>query len=268
MKRLSRVLAILFALVLSLSMVACSRVDSEQLLTTTASEYTTTTTTTAPDETLSVYREDIINAVLETEDTTWSGKDWREGCIQFMDLNFDGKLEFVLRCFSNGGFSLSSTSPSEVFYFNSKLTRANDWFGFNDELTGYYNTVTKEFLLLQPQRTDHGYDLNYVLYNNILEFDGVNIKDDFCYSSMDKQDDPKDNVYYDGAYAYSDSYTPNVITKEQYDSINAGIIKDCVNINMKYDKIMLEDWANYTASQKREVLEKAYDSFSYDVFLH
>lgn len=260
-----RVFVVVLTLVLCINLFACTEDDSNQLATTTTSVNTSETIATVPDESLIQYREDIINAVLDKEGTTWSGSDWGEGCIQFIDFNFDGKLEFVLRCFSNGGFSLSSTSPSEAFYYDGELTRANDWFGFNDELTGYYNTLNKEFILLQPKKSINGYDLNYTLYNNIIEFDGMNVNDDICYSSMEKKDDPKDNIYYDGANGYLDSAMSNVITKEQYDTINADVIKDCVNINMQYDKIELRDWFNYSANQKREALEKAYDSFTYDI---
>lgn len=211
------------------------------------------------------YKEEFIDAVLDSEGDLWDAVGAvGYAYLKLIDLNFDGKIEFIKQYSDDGGFSLSSTSPIDVFYYeNGKLVKANTTVGINNELTGYYNEVTNKYMLIQPFKGFNGYDNNYTLYNQILEFNGKDMRRLF-YSSMIKKDNPSDNVYYDGPNGYLGTEKSNIITKEEYDSLNNEIIKNCVNINMQYQKIKCLDWINYSSSQKRQALEEAYDSFTYD----
>lgn len=211
------------------------------------------------------YKDELIDAILKTENDIWSIECSTATLAKFLDLNFDGKLEFIAQFGSDdNGYSLKSTANAAVYYLdNNKLVKAENWCGLNKELTGYYNKVNNQYFLLQPMKAFNGYDDNYTLYNNILKFDGSDVSK-FCYSSMEKKDNPSDNVYYDGANGYAGAEESNVITKSQYDLINAEIIKDCVNINLKYSTIDRSSWINYSTTEKKQALENAYDSFTYD----
>lgn len=208
------------------------------------------------------YKDEFIDAILKSEGDLWNEEGSTSyGYFKLIDLNFDGRIEFIKQWSDDSGYSLSSTSPAAVYYLkNNKLVQAESWCGLNNELTGYYDEVTNEYILLQPSKTFNGYDNNYTLYNNTLEFDGIDVSE-YCYTSMIKKDDDANNIYYKGGYGDN---TAKKITKSEYDSINFEIINNCVNINLQYDKINGLDWINYSSSQKRQALEKAYDSFTYD----
>lgn len=212
------------------------------------------------------YKDDFINAILESEGDLWGG-DSLAVVIKFLDLNFDGKPEFIVQ-FGDNGYSLSSTAPSTVLYYeNNNILKAKSWCSINDELAGYYDKANNQYLLLQSSKKfSSGYDdnNNWDLDNYILNFDGNDVSQDI-YSSMKHRynatDGTEKNEYYAGAEL------SNSIIKEEYDSINSKIVENCVNVNMQTDKIYY--WGTfkmYSDSEKRQALEKAYDSFTYDKY--
>ncbi len=218
------------------------------------------------------YKEDFINAILETEGDLWGGNSTAV-VIKFLDLNFDGKLEFIVQ-FGDNGYSLGSTAPTDVFYYeNNEIIKAKTVIGINDELTGYYDKSNNQYFLLQSSKSlVNGYDdnNNWDLYNYIFKFDGNDVSKDI-YSSMNHRynttDGTETNVYYDGANGYAGAELSNSITKEEYDSINSRIVENCVNVNMQTDKIYYwRTFKKYSDSEKRQALEKAYDSFTYDKY--
>lgn len=215
------------------------------------------------------YKEDFINAILESEGNLWGGGNSTAVVIKFLDLNFDGKPEFIVQ-FGDNGYSLSSTAPTAVLYYdNNNILKANSWCRINDELAGYYDKVNSRYFLLQSSKVfSSGYDdnNNWDLDNYILNFDGNDVSQNI-YSSMihryNTTDGTETNVYYDGA----NEELSNSITKEEYDSINSRIVENCVNVNMQTDKIYYwSTFKKYSDSEKREALEKAYESFTYDKY--
>ena len=203
------------------------------------------------------YKDSFIDAIIKSENESWNMESavGGHGYIKMIDMNFDGKMEFIQQHSSDDGFSLSSTSPADVYYYeDGKLIRCETVCGLNNELTAYYNQEDGNYFFLQPKKSFHGYDENYALENQVIEFVSNDISK-WCYSCENE------GLYYDGLY-HSDSV--NEISKEEYDAINEEVIKDCVKVNMQYGKIERLDWLDYSESEKREALERIYDEFSYD----
>ena len=209
------------------------------------------------------YRDSFIKALLESNDVIWDGS----VVIKFVDLNFDGNLEFITQ-FGDNGYSLSTTAPTAVYYYkNNKIVKAPSWCSVNDSLTGYYNKTDNKYLLLQSSKgfPNGGHKVNdWDLENYILKFNGSDVFEN-VYSSRKHRyntaNKTETNYYYDGGLYENKS--PNLISKKQYDNINNKVIENCVNINMQSKKIYYTDFYKYSYSQKKKALEDSYNAFSY-----
>lgn len=218
----------------------------------------------------SSYKENFISALLESENK------WYNSDFTFIDLNFDGELEFIT---TNRVGATATTMPAVAYYYeNGRVQKANGSFttflsydGLGSPI-GYYDKVSKQYMLLGHTH------LHFDAANNwggsfVLDFDNGNIIMNY-YSAKevigDFQTEPTIH-YYNGANAVADgpfgdyfSADCNEITEKEYNEINDKKLEKLVNINMKCETINSSDWEKYSASEKRQALEKSYDAFTYD----
>ncbi len=212
------------------------------------------------------YKEDFINALLENEDEWYQNGGATVGyqsALTFTDLNFDGKPEFIMQY---GGGSMRNNNASAYYFSNNKIYKTNTQ--FQNNLTGYYDKSNNDYVILGNAQALNG--VNYRWCGNFeLSFDGENIMSDY-YSSYRAKDENYTGkfkyTYYNGANGYADVNGISEITEAEYNKINEEKLKNLVNINMKREFILCSDWKKYSASEKRQALEKAYDSFTYDKY--
>lgn len=204
------------------------------------------------------YRDDFIQALLENE-STWLGDSDICDKFQFVDINFDGNLEFVTT-----GCNPTSTSPTSCVYYyeNNEIKKAG---GFTGSLTGYYNKTENRYLILGEDYM-HIDAANNWQGNYILNFDGREVTQDYYSSEAVVGDFSSGSTihYYIGANGFGSSDGCEEITEERYNEINDTMLKDLVDINMNYGTISCSDWKNYTDSKKWQKLEKFYYTFTYD----
>ncbi len=212
------------------------------------------------------YKEDFINALLENEDewyVNWGASVGYQSELTFTDLNFDGKPEFIMQY---GGGSMRNNDASAYYFSNNKLFEANTW--FQNNLTAYYNKSNNSYVMLGNAYAKDG--VNYWWCGDFeLSFDGINIISDYYSSYIAEDLNYTGNfiyTYYNGANGYGDVNGLSKITETEYNKINEEKLKNLVNINMKREFILCSDWEKYSASEKRQALEKAYDSFTYDKY--
>ena len=220
------------------------------------------------------YKYDFIEALLENEDfwyNNWGPSVRYSSAITFIDLDFDGKLELIMQY---GGGSMANCEADAFYFDGSKVCKADsdkktaNNKGFENGLTGYYDTVNKEYVLLGNSyfrmSAMEGWSGNFV-----LNYKSNSITTDY-YSSMSFSSpiwEPKPTyTYYNGAKTYANSDGYSTISESQYNSINEAKLLNLVNINMRREYILCEDWEDYTYSEKYEALEWAYDGFTYDKF--
>ena len=67
-------------------------------------------------------------------------------------------------------------------------------------------------------------------------------------------------------YLWGNVEGANEISEEKYNKINISVLSDCVNANMVSNVVRSTDWKGKSTSQKRSLLENAYNSFSYDKY--
>lgn len=231
------------------------------------------------------YKENIINAIIDNEDV-WS-KNWfgsgYYGCgtIKFIDLNFDGNLEFVV---THPCGSLRNVSNMVYYYENGTLCYANGGeenyiiqgyagaYGYSGlNLKGYYVNEEQGIILLGTSMLystmADGFTGNYILEfkNNELLIDYYSAE----YSDSERFTlAPPKITYYDNAEVIGRVGSANIITENEYKMINDSMIENCIDINMSYSSIKSTDWEYYSESTKRRILEQAYDSFTYDKYLY
>ena len=217
------------------------------------------------------YKDNIINAVLKNE-KLWNVSAWN-GCgyygygfIEFIDLNFDGKLEFVV---TNPCGSMRNVSSSVYYLSNGTLKKATggdkseliDSFScINLKLSGYYNTSSKQYKIIGKS----GFSLsvgNFWTGDYLLTFDGQKINVNY-YSSYTVTNNTN-YKYYNGAVCWGDSSNAKVISEKEYNNINSNAIKNCQNINLKTKQITSNDWSKYSYTSKKNALIQSYNSFSY-----
>lgn len=218
----------------------------------------------------SSYKEDFINALLENEDEwyeNWGTPIVYPSALMFTDLNFDGKLEFIMQY--GGGSMLNCDADAYYFDGNNiclavsdKKTANNK--GFDNLLTGYYDTQNKKYVLLGESYCKVSVQEGWI-GNFELSFNGTSITSDYyCAHYYAYNTESSKHTYYNGASRYVDHRGFSEISEDDYNKINEEKLKNLVNINMSFEQILCLDWENYSDSEKREALEKAYDSFTYD----
>ncbi len=241
----------------------------------------------------STYRDEFIDALLEQED------EWNNSYYYFIDLNFDGQLEFVtgwwqmtveyeetVYCYSDGDIcSVGVLYRGAPDYNDTSIGLSSE----APPLVGYYDTLEDKYVILGESSSVNAagaicWDVNYM-----IDYNGANISEFsnslkyystryifYCFEDDDYYNNDKryvDVKYYDGAndfiYLHLNDDAGlsgcNEITEDEYNAINDSMLENLVNINMTYDTIDSSTWSGYTTtSEKRAALEAAYDSFSYD----
>lgn len=223
------------------------------------------------------YRENIIDAILKhendwTDNWYYSGY-YGDGTLEFLDLNFDGNLEFVVTypCGSMGNISRN------IYYFSGgQLCKAgggdksNLVSGYSGiKLTGYYDKNTSKYKLLGSSfMSDSVSDWKKCNYS--LSFDGKDVKINYysaeTMSSNYGKINPPLHKYYNGAYSFENLGNANEIFESEYNKINNKMLENCIDINLSSKTVKSSDWKRYSTNEKRKALEESYDSFKYDKY--
>lgn len=217
-----------------------------------------TAVTSSAEETVNdSYKDDFISALLGSED------EWLDssgsGTLQFIDFNFDGKLEFVVK---KDGTSANSYVKCFCFDGNS-INEAIMLSGYKDyDFNAYYDTQRQKYVVFGLYSDHSNADPYYYNYDNAeIEFNGINFISEI-YSGL--RYDGEDYGADDSKFTYYNAQK-EVIEKSEYDSINSGMLENCVDINMTYDNITWLDYSSYP-QLKKDSLTELYDSFTYDQY--
>ncbi|MBE6824201.1 MAG: hypothetical protein E7513_02525 [Ruminococcaceae bacterium] len=217
------------------------------------------------------YKDNIINAVLNNQskwyDSYLAYKGYYGcGSIEFIDLNFDGNLEFIV----NYPCSDIGDSYRDIYYYeNGKLIESYGgdhspdgtyvgYLGFS--LDAYYDKSTGGYKLLGTSMLNMGEGNDTVYANYTLNYDGSYIT--LNYYSAETISSSGKTTYYDDAKSWGNTYGANKISKSMYNSINANVTKNCVNANLSTYKVSMQHWATYSTSKKKSLLTESYNSFS------
>lgn len=223
------------------------------------------------------YRENIIDAILKHENdwtNNWYyGGYYGDGTFEFIDLNFDGNLEFVVT-YPCG--SMRNISRNIYYFSGGKLCKAGGGdksdlvSGYSGlKLTGYYDKNTNEYKLLGSSFLS-AYISDWTKGNYSLFFDGKDIEINY-YSAETMDSDygkinPPLHKYYNGAYSFGNLGDANEISESEYNAINSTMVENCIDINLSSKAIESSAWKNYLTSEKRKTLEESYDSLKYDKY--
>ncbi len=218
------------------------------------------------------YKDNIINAVLNEEyywyeDYLSSNGYYGYGSTKFVDLNFDGNLEFVVT-YPCG--TMRNVSNVVYYYANGELYRAgggeknlDSAFGYiGESMSAYYNKSNGKYKLVCSNNYMMDY-ANWMQGNYTLTFDGYNIYID--YHSARVQELINGNpayTYYNGASCYGSTGGASSVSKSKYNTINNNITKNCVDAKLSTKSISMENWKSYSTSKKRSLLNSSYDGFS------
>lgn len=169
------------------------------------------------------FRNQIINAVLNS--ASWQNSNGVTSVFMFVDLNFDGNLEFLVERYGNGVnrmcdvYTLGSSGNLQTVTVNSQGLAIQ-----SSGLTGYYDKTNKKYRMLGSS-TSGG-----MFYNT--------------------------TTYYELIYNKSNrSYSLNKLSQT---------IPGLTNVNMKFDTSnKYSNYKSSSCSAKKSILQKLYDSFTY-----
>lgn len=213
------------------------------------------------------YKENIINEIVAT-DKYWYDKSYFSkkgyygyGSVEFIDIDFDGELEFVI--------NLPSIQNRIVFnevidYKDGELIYVD-----SDEIEGvggfYGNSLAVHYGKTYGEFTFSGSALFYETSNAWVKQN---------YSMFMRDDDHlqiqyySGELYYDGQKTYfDDSFQfmnldgARAVSSSKYNSINKNRCKNCVKTSMTTKKIPLNKWYSYSKSKKKSLLSASYDAF-------
>lgn len=213
------------------------------------------------------YRDEFIAALLENEDE-WKKDD---ASYMFMDLDFNGDLEFI-RQYSWSNKSVYDCQTNSVYFLeNGEIKKQGKYNGVDEfsanEFKAFYDKKADKYKILSSDRfctyTDDENVFNVLVRNSELTYDSVyGIVRLFLYSYENRLDDFAGNSK---EYKYYDAEN-NLLSKNEYENLNKAQISNCVDVNMKYDKLTSSDYNKLSDSEKKTALEKLYDSFTYDKY--
>lgn len=208
------------------------------------------------------YKDAFINAILESEEE-WCPETFNDSfyptALMFTDLNFDGKPEFIVQY--GGGSMLNCDADAYYFDGNNICLAGNDRTtlsgkgSFENSLTAYYDTKNNKYVILG--KAEARGSINYIWFGDFeLTFDGTKISTDYYSSQLT---DNGKITYYNGNRGADE------INEDEYNKINKAKLENLIDVNMQREQILCSDWENYSDSEKKKALEKAYDSFTYDI---
>lgn len=204
----------------------------------------------------SSYKEEFISALINSEDEWLDDSLKQSGILQFIDFNFDGKLEFIVK--KTGS---SADNYTKLYYLDGSSVKCAEinsgW--MSDKYEAYYDKNNKEYRMLGAYSFHTNGDPYYYETQNVeIKFNGNTVESEFYsglrYNGVNYGEDEKNFVYY--------NEQKKEVTKDEYYSINGGQLKNCVNANMLYDSAECVDYCTYP-QMKKDTLSKLYDSFYY-----
>jgi len=208
------------------------------------------------------YRDEFIGALIK-EDNSWTENyaAMLKSDIQFIDLNFDGKKEFVVQYYAMDDlhksdiYSLDNGVVRKVEYENSDIAVQTEG------LKGYYDSAAKDYMMIGSYVTKTGYIETKYCDNFVLLYDPDNysLKTDVHSGyeiSGETNAESNKTTYY--------SVDKNVISEEEYNSINSAVVSGYSDINLKFEKEDLRAYRALSNSEKKEKLEWLYGSSAYD----
>lgn len=284
MKITKKIIITAITVVLCLTLVSCNSdiftsSDDENKSESSATEQITTTLdnidsdeSSEKDQTTGNYKDDFINALVNNQDS-WNTPLSGDGSssttqIYFMDINLDDKLELVTEYFPGTG----GTCVEVYGYENNKIIHYNidkDATLINS-FNYYYDTSENKYRIFGTDTTAYCSNTSQS-HKDISNYELVVIGDtiykdfytSYCpidgYSVLQRKASPVDG-YIEGEYNY------NILgpqsDKQSYDKTNSERFKSCIDVDITRNTITSDDWKNYSNSEKKQELEKAYDSFT------
>ncbi len=217
-------------------------------------------------------KEKIIDCLISDE-SWFKNAEGVELYIQFVDLDFDGNLEFLTEAVSQNGYvnthvynigmddydGLAKTDGS----FDSTISPKN--------LIGYYDTKSKKYRTIGStdtrgikEQSVNAYHYDYEVLNDSKDSRRFVNKSIAYYQISNGHLDPNgEKIYFDG--------NGNVVTESDYNSIIENYLSGLVNVNMKFETYSFpvlpnNEYSVMTEDKKREKLGELYDSFIYDPY--
>lgn len=204
------------------------------------------------------YRDKFISALLESEAEWIDNSEAIHSEIQFIDLNFDGVSELLVQYYGNG-LSHGSEVYSLVENKVQKLKNSQDLVVQAEGLNGYFDSTSKAYRMFGF--CYRGTMWEGEAYNYELKYSSNEISYTTLITTHYEKDSDQgvDNITY---YSSNDE----IISEVEYNRENAKILDNLVNVNIKYEKIDRREYVVFSFAEKKAVLEKLYDSFSYDKY--
>ena len=211
------------------------------------------------------YRDKFIDALMS------NSSEWAKSVVysmSFTDLNFDGKLEFVIDYVSGSGmdrmgitYRFDGKNYYEVSGEDSLSQR-----GYQDNLTLYYDKKNKKKVWLGNAILRNGIWASWT-GNFILEYrDGATYPMYYRSQTTELQSDMKtrDYVFYNGAVSYGYTGGYEVITEQEYEKLDNDVRANLTDLNASRKAVVYSKWKNKSTSAKKKDLKDSYDGFTYD----
>lgn len=214
------------------------------------------------------YRDDFISALLANENQWFNDYGSNVGypsMIEFKDLDFDGVPELIMQL---GGGSMRNCDAYAYSLHDGKLVKSKM---FQNVLNYYQDTKTNKKKIVGTHTWRNGVyesDLNEFEFT----YDGKDVTTNYFlgkHIQSDSNGTPSYQYYtLEGSlYDYDSSQNTRKkvsdISQDQYDKLKIAKSDGLEPLYVKTDSIPASDYKSYTNSKKKEVLEKAYDSFGY-----
>lgn len=214
------------------------------------------------------YKEHFIKALLDNED------DWFEyygvsmngfpSIIEFNDLDFDGLPELIMQM---GGGTMLNCDAYAYSFHNDKLVKSEM---FQNRLNIYRDTNSGKYKVIGHQTWRNGV---YIREDDTFDFsyDGNHISTNYFLVKVTKNEYEQSTEKYYSAegswYGHHNTKNTNKIvselTENEHNQILIGKSEGLEPVYLKSYSINAADYKDYSDAKKREVLEKAFDSFGY-----
>ncbi len=202
------------------------------------------------------YRDEFIGALLNEEEVWVKPNNENYYEMQFIDLNFDGKKEFVVQYHASGNvhggsdiYSLDNGSVRKLEYDNSDIIVQTE------NLKGYYDSTTDSYKMIGSYEKSAGFigDVYYYNFKLIYNPDNQSLNTE-VYSRYEKKKGASNVIGTTTYYSADDK----VITEEEYNSINSAVVSGFSDIDLKFEKEDVREYKTLSNSDKKEKLEWLY----------
>ena len=212
------------------------------------------------------YKEHFIKALLDNEDDWFEyyGMNGFPSIIEFNDLDFDGLPELIMQM---GGGTMLNCDAYAYSFHNDTLVKSEM---FQNRLNIYRDTNSGKYKVIGHQTWRDGL---YKCEEDTFDFsyDGNHISTNYFLVNVTKNEDEQSTEKYYSAegswYGHHNTKNTNKIvselTENEYNQILIGKSEGLEPVYLKSYSINAADYKDYSDDKKREVLEKAFDSFGY-----